>query len=205
MLKNYIKSVLRNIFKNKILSFIKIIGLSVGLACGIFVIIFVKDEVCYDRFNVKLDHIYRVTTNYWNVKSNNMQLEGFTSTPVGVEFKKEVPEVEGFTRLINGGGNIRKGNTDIEENWLYVDNDFLKIFSFPTLYGNPLVALNNPSSIVLTDGEAIKYFGNANAIGQELQVNLSGNIKILQLQRLLSRRLKTPPFNLIFYSPFLFS
>jgi len=191
MLKNYIKSVLRNIFKNKILSFIKIIGLSVGLACGIFVIIFVKDEVCYDRFNVKLDHIYRVTTNYWNVKSNNMQLEGFTSTPVGVEFKKEVPEVEGFTRLINGGGNIRKGNTDIEENWLYVDNDFLKIFSFPTLYGNPLVALNNPSSIVLTDGEAIKYFGNANAIGQELQVNLSGKYQNFTVTAIV----KSPPKN----------
>lgn len=181
MIKNYFITSLRNVLRNKTFSFIKIFSLSIGLICGLMLILFVNDEVNYDRFHTKIDRTFRVTTSYWNPKSNERQLEGFTANPAGLAFKQEVPEVEAFSRLINGGGTIQKQENVLEEQWLYVDQGFFSIFSFPWLYGNSQTAFPNLNSVVISESTASKYFGTKQAVGRELSINVNGKFEVYRV------------------------
>ncbi len=179
MIKNYIKTAFINMFRNKTYTLINILGLSIGLACVMLIVLYIKDEVSFDRFNANGPSVYRIVQDGF-MPDGNAYKNGFTGGVEGVTFKEQIPEVKEFCR-INGGGSslVKKGGDVISEPILYADKGFFKIFSFPLLSGDPVTALNGPDNIVITEDIAKKYFGNdpnsyRDAIGKVLQINIDG-------------------------------
>lgn len=170
MFRNYFKTAFRNLFRNKIYSFINITGLSIGLACVMLIILYVKDELSYDRFQEQRDHIYRVV-NKWikpdgSIESMNSN-SGFLQGP---RFKAGVPEIGAFVRLQSDQRDIKIKNDIRSEQVFSTDSNFFSVFSFPLLSGNPKTALLQPNSIVISEDMAEKQFGAKNALGKTIQM-----------------------------------
>src|ERR1043165_3684602 len=103
MLKNYFKTALRNLWKNKALSFINIFGLAAGMACSLLIFLFVTDELSYDRFNQDADRIYRVVKDF--VNDDGSKLPDATTPPaIAPAIQKEIPGIEHVTRIFPGWG-----------------------------------------------------------------------------------------------------
>ncbi len=160
MFRNYLKIALRNIFKYKAYSFINIIGLSIGIAACILILLFVNDELSFDRNNINSDRIFRVHTDgQLSGREINIAL---SPPPLGEALTKEFPEVLAYTRLMpNRNMLIRyKNNVFVENNFFWADSGTFKVFTIPFLKGNPDKALAEPHTVVLTESLAKKYFGN---------------------------------------------
>lgn len=171
MFKNYLKIAFRNIWKSKGFSAINIIGLAIGLATCLLILLFVLDELSYDRFNKKADRIYRVDGD---IKFGGNRFVMATSTdPMGPTLKKDFPQVEEYVRFrVAGGLLIKKGNENVqEEHVVYADATLFNVFTLPMLDGNPQTALQAPNSIVITETIARKYFNTTQAAGRSLLVN----------------------------------
>jgi putative ABC transport system permease protein len=172
MIKNYFKTAYRNLAKNKIYSFINIAGLSIGLACTMFIMLYVKDEVSFDRFHKNVNHIYRIAR-----KANNGNLNGTTGFLQGPRFSQNVPGINSFVRVQGGAEDILKGTELLQQDgMLHVDSNFFSVFTFPLLSGNPATCLTEPHSIVLSEDAAKKYFpqdavhATTDAVGKVLMV-----------------------------------
>ncbi|MBX3252809.1 MAG: ABC transporter permease [Chitinophagaceae bacterium] len=164
MFRNYFKTAFRNLQRNKIYSFINVMGLSLGLACSMLIILYVKDEVSFDRFHKNGDHIYRVVSKI--EKNGEVRKSSHTGFLQGPRFTANVPGIESFVRIQSGRQDIKKG-TDIQSSdLLFVDSSFFPVFSFPLLHGDPVTCLKDPRSIVLSEDEAIKQFGTTDAVGK---------------------------------------
>ncbi|WP_295673894.1 ABC transporter permease, partial [uncultured Mucilaginibacter sp.] len=173
-IKNYLKSAFINMYRNKTYTLINIFGLSIGLACVMLITLYIKDEVSFDRFNTNGASVYRVVQD-GRSPDGSAYKNGFTSGVEGITFKQEIPEINEFCR-INGGGSVlvKKGGDVISEPILYADKSIFKIFSFPLLSGKPGAVLNSANALVITEDLAKKYFGNTDAVGKVLQINVSG-------------------------------
>lgn len=164
MLKNYFKIALRNLQRNKIYSFINIAGLSLGLASAMLIILYVKDEVSYDRFHHNVNHIFRiVSTNYFQGQEHK---EGVTGYLQGPRFTQNVPGIETFVRLQQGTEDIKTGTEVKSQDLLYTDSSFFNVFTFPLIHGNPRTCLKEPHSVVISEKEAKKRFGTTDALGK---------------------------------------
>jgi len=168
MFKNYFKIAFRNLKRNKIYSFINIAGLALGLACAMLIILYVKDEVSFDRFNKNVDNIYRVASKATHMGAE-MQI-GVTGYLQGPRFTQNVPGIQSFVRINGGSEDIKTGTEIHSQELLYVDSTFFSVFSFPLLGGNPKTCLTQPRSIVLSAKEAKKQFGTPDAVGKTLMV-----------------------------------
>lgn len=167
MIRNYIKIALRNLRKNPVFSFINIFGLASGLACFILILIFVQHELSYDRFHKNVDQLYRVIQRRPDAKGADYWAS--TSPALASSLIKEISEVKVATSLFPTFNPLLSlDNKHFTEEGILADTNFLKIFTFPFLEGNPATALENPNSIVLTVSLAQKIFGNQNPIGQTL-------------------------------------
>ena len=166
MFKNYFKIAVRNIQRNKVYSFINIAGLSLGLAAAMLIILYVKDEVSYDRFQKNIANIYRVTFTMLNKDGGVEHRDGITGYFQGPKFTANVPGIQSFVRIQSGAVDIQKGTDVNSEEMLKVDSSFFSVFSFPLLSGNPKTCLSDPHSIVLSEDEAKKQFGTTDAIGK---------------------------------------
>jgi putative ABC transport system permease protein len=176
MLKNYFKITLRNIFRQKVYSFINIFGLAIGLTCLLLILLYINDELSYDNFHKNADRIYRVNTDL-KFGPNELAIP-LCSDMVGPIMKKDYPQIEEFTRVYGFGGDrlLKKGNEFINENGaIFADSTFFKVFSFPVLYGNVDHILNEPNTIVITEYIAKKYFGTIDAVGKYLETNDKDN------------------------------
>lgn len=172
MIRNYIKVAFRNLWKNKGYSAINIIGLAVGLATCLLILLYVWDELSYDRFHEKAARIYRVDSDI-RFGGTEMTL-AVSSDPMGPTLKKDYPEVEQYTRIYasSGGRLMKKGDNFINEASLaFVDSTFFDVFSFPLISGNAKTALNDPGTAVISKSAAQKYFGTTDAIGRTLETN----------------------------------
>src|SRR5882762_3499907 len=109
MFKNYFKTALRNLTRNKVYSFINIIGLSLGLACSMLIILYVKDEVSYDRFHKGVNRIYRITSQSYNVKESKVNWNSNTGYLQGPRFTANIPGIQSFVRLSGERRDIKKG------------------------------------------------------------------------------------------------
>src|SRR5580692_9085951 len=129
MLKNYLLIAWRNLLKNKSFSFINIAGLAIGLACFLLIALFVLDELSFDKYNEKADHIYRINAR---IKFGGADLSyPLTSDMMGQVLKKDYPQVEDYARIYNSNGSklIKKGNDFITEaNVAYADSNLFNIF-----------------------------------------------------------------------------
>ncbi|MEO6136011.1 MAG: ABC transporter permease, partial [Ginsengibacter sp.] len=170
MFKNYFKIAWRKIQKNKLYSFINILGLSTGLAACILIGLYVFNELSYDKFNTNSNRIARVTMEYGGGGSSEQT--AVTGNKVGPQLKRTFPQVESYVRTMKSSKVIANGaNAFDEKNILYADADFFKVFSFKLLQGNASSALSDPYTMVLTKSVAKKYFGNENPIGKTLRVD----------------------------------
>ncbi|MGH2563123.1 MAG: ABC transporter permease, partial [Ginsengibacter sp.] len=168
MFKNYFKTAFRNLFRNKIYSFINIFGLSIGLACAMLIILYVKDEVSFDKFHKNVNNIYRIVSK--NKHNGTEYKDGVTGFLQGPRFTQNIPGIESFVRVQSGAEDIKTGNEIQSQDLLYVDSSFFSVFTFPLLSGNPKTCLTQPHSIVLSEDAAKKQFGTKDAIGKIVMV-----------------------------------
>jgi putative ABC transport system permease protein len=176
MLKNYFKIAFRNLWRNKILSFINISGLSIGLACCMLILLYTKDEITYDGFHQQKNQLYRLTCKV-NRQDSPEEKFGIASMIQGVSFKQEIPEIEAITRVCDREFIVKKGTETFDEKIVWAEENFFSIFSFPLLQGNPKTVLKEINSLVLTEEIAIKYFGTTNAIGKTLEIDIQGKFE----------------------------
>jgi putative ABC transport system permease protein len=171
MFKNLIKVAFRNILKEKIYSFINVLGLTIGISCSLFLVLYILDEVNYDSFHQNKEQIYRVVTHFQEPDNSfswpNAQI------PLAQELEEQYTEVARAVRFINTGRelfvNAEKDRRFYEEDLFFADSSVFEVFTFPFIAGDPATALLEPNSLVLTRSLAQKYFDNDDPIGQSLQ------------------------------------
>jgi putative ABC transport system permease protein len=176
MIKNYLKIAFRNLTRQKGYSFINITGLAIGMACAIFILLWVQDELSYDGFHKNKDNIFRVAALFEN--EGNEVYGTQTSAPVAPFLKNNYPEIQesttvNFGWLTGNSRNIIKfGEKSFYTNDLILtDPSFFDIFSFPFLKGDKNTALENPNSVILTLSTAEKCFGSEDPINKTIQVD----------------------------------
>ncbi|WP_336518020.1 ABC transporter permease [Pollutibacter soli] len=166
MFRNYLKTTLRTLARNRVYSFINIAGLTIGLACAMLIMLYVKDEVSFDRFHNNVNNIYRIAK-----KAKGGDQVGATGVLQGPRFSENVPGIKSFVRVQGSTEDIRTGNEVQEQNGvLHVDPNFFSVFTFPLLSGNRQICLSEPNSIVLSEDAAKKYFGSTDVSGKTLMV-----------------------------------
>jgi len=178
MLKNYLISLYRSIVRNRFYSFLNIAGLSVGIAAAIFILLYVQDELSYDKYNEKRDRIFRIESDF--TIGNKHDKFAIVPVPMGPALKIEFPEVESFVRLFGAGNTLfRAGEKEYYEDYFYfADSTIFDIFSHKLVTGNPKTALNEPNTIVLSETMAKKYFGNDNPMGNIITSGSGKNYKV---------------------------
>lgn len=171
MLKNYFKTALRTLVRNKLYSVINIAGLTFGLSCFLLIGLYIFDELTFDQQHSKGDRIYRVI-EHKTVNGESTIIAG-AGYKLADESKKAIPAVENTTRVQRmGRANILNPENPanfFQETVTVADDQFLKIFDFPFVVGNKETALQTPNSIVITQALALKLFGNTNVLGKTLQ------------------------------------
>ncbi len=176
MFKSYIVIAWRNLWRNKGFSAINIIGLAIGMASAIIIFLWMQNEVSYDRFHEKGDRIYSV----WSRLKLNGKLTCFNNTPkpLAGTIEKDFPELEQAARVNFSGSPIFSiGDRMLSIRGNMVDSNFLQVFSFPLIEGNPKTVLNDPYSIVLTEQLAVKLFGKKeDAVGKMIRINHTDNL-----------------------------
>jgi putative ABC transport system permease protein len=165
MLKNYIKITWRNIRNNKIYSFINIMGLAIGMTCCILILLWVQDELSFDKFHENYSDLYRTIPELQDTKHSANPLA------LAAVFKEQYPEVQQITRFCFRNWLLKYGDKIYNENGALVDDDFLKMFTFPVIEGSPETMFASRDSIVLTERAAAKYFGTQDPIGKSLSIN----------------------------------
>ncbi len=169
MLKNLIKTSFRNILRDKAYSSINILGLTIGITSSIFLLLYILDELNYDKYHVNHESIYRVITHITE------QDDDFTwvvaQIPFGPTVRDRYPEVEKAVRFIGMGRVLyKKGDRKFYEEEIFAtDSAVFEVFSYDFIDGDPATALHNPNSIVLTRDLAIKYFGSEHSVGESLE------------------------------------
>ncbi len=175
MLKNYFKTAWRNLIGNISFSIINILGLAIGMASAIMILLWIQNEVGHDRFHTKKDRLY--------VANNRDKFEGEThawsQTPkiLAKTLKQEYPDVEDAVRVTDQIFLFSVGEKHLNSNGAIVDPGFLNAFSFPLLNGNT-DALKEGNHIVLTEKLAIKLFGNENAMGKIVKIDSTDNFTV---------------------------
>jgi putative ABC transport system permease protein len=178
MFKNYFKTAFRSLVKNKFYTLINIIGLAVGLATCLLILLYVLDELSYDKYNVNADRIYRVNNE---VKFGGNYFDLAVAPPLmGPTMVKEFPQVEQYTRIRwYGSFLVRKGNENLKEGRVaFGDSTLFNVFTLPMIAGNPKTALKEPHSLVITESIAKKYFNRTDVAGKNMLINDTGNYKI---------------------------
>ncbi|MDJ1479243.1 ABC transporter permease [Cytophagaceae bacterium YF14B1] len=164
MLRNYFLIASRNLTRQKAFSVINILGLSVGMACSILILLWVQDELSYDRFHTHADQLYRLTSHTPDIHA------AVTSAPTAAAMVEKIPEVKSAVRLSDNTHVLEVGERKFEEEGIYyADSTFFDVFSFPLVRGDVKTALNRPDGILITERMAQKYFGQEDALGKTIR------------------------------------
>lgn len=176
MIKNYLVTAWRHTTHNRLFSVINIFGLSVGLMSCILILIYVKQEINYDKWITNSDHVVRMHTAYFSpdrppfltVRAAGKMMEAIR------DFAPE--QVETGVRLLQVGVTMSRQDDLFNENVIFADSPFFELFDFPFLYGSPESSFNKPMDLVITEEIAQKYFGQSDVVGETLTVCcLQGN------------------------------
>jgi len=181
MIRNYLLTALRNLWKNKGYASINIIGLAIGLATSIFIFLYVINELSYDRFHEKSGRIYKAWIS--GMMPTGEMHDAVTAGPMAAALLADYPEVEQVVRLKQYGGFLVKNGDRVfnesEQDFLFTDSTFFDVFSFRLLKGDPGTCLKEPRSIVLTEKYAKKYFGDKDPMGKSLQIEQDTNVSVV--------------------------
>lgn len=168
MLRNYLIITFRNINRHKGYSFINVFGLAMGMAVFILIILFLGNEISYDKFHENYDRIFRVVSG----PPHDKKSYAGTPAPLGPSMLDNFPEVKNIVRIDNRQAVIKyKEKVFNEKQVFFADNSIFEVFSFPLIKGDPLSALKDPDSIVITESIAKKFFGDEDPIGKTLNYN----------------------------------
>jgi len=178
MFKNYFKVALRNMLKFKVYSVINISGLVIGLATCILILLYVQDELSYDKFHVNADRIYRVTSG--ELREDSFRHLAYNYPPAAPALLNDFPDIEEAVRLLPLSVAVERNaeNRFQEDKFVFVDSTFFEVFSFTLKHGNPKTVLDSPDGLVLTEEAAQKYFGQDNPLGQILRVEGKYDFKV---------------------------
>ena len=169
MFKNYFKTAWRSLRNNRMYSFINITGLAAGLAVSILLLLWVSDELSYDRFNVNADNIYKLAPKF-----DEQNIWYMSPAPIAVYAKKEVPEVQDACRITDKG-NVSmfeyNGRQLTETHNGMADASLFSMFTFPFIEGNAQHPFTDAHSIVLSETTAKKFFGNEDPMGKVLKAD----------------------------------
>jgi putative ABC transport system permease protein len=167
MIRNYLLIALRNLVRHKLYSFINIAGLTVGLTCAIFIILFVRDQLSYDRWIPGTGNLYRVEDTM-TLPGKPPEQNAKTPFPASQAILDQIPEVQARTRLARRSITILVGNRQFPQTVDAVDPNFLQVVRLPLIAGDPASVFAKPESVVLSETIARKYFGDAPPIGKTI-------------------------------------
>jgi putative ABC transport system permease protein len=170
MIRNYLKLAFRNLWRNKVFTAINISGLAMGIAICLVIMLFIKNEWSYDRYNEKADRIVRVVFK-GSVQGQAMK-EANVMPPTAQTLLRDYPEVEAATRMRTGGSATfsHKEKSFKEGSLAFADASLFSVFTLPFVKGDPETALLEPNTIVISEALAQKYFGQEDPIGQLLEI-----------------------------------
>jgi ABC-type antimicrobial peptide transport system permease subunit len=177
MLKNYFKTALRNLWKNRTYSLLNIFGLAIGITCAALIFLWVEDEITFNHNFAKRNYIYHVMQN--EKSDAGISTNGSTPGPLASALKAEVPGIVNSGRLSWAMDELAVvDDKSIKENGMYADPSILSIYSLPFIYGNPATALNDPQSVVINETMAKKFFGDNSPIGKTIKMNARGSYSV---------------------------
>src|ERR1700754_1277325 len=177
MLKNYIKTTLRSLFKNKVYSFLNIAGLAMGIACAALIFLWVEDEVTFNHNFSKREQLYRVMENGFT--NGVISTRASEPSPLGVAMKAEIPGIQNTMRKSwNMGQLFVLGDKSINEEGTYADPSIFSMLTLPFVYGSPNGAFKEPNSVVISKILAEKFFGNTNPVGKTITLNGKQNFSV---------------------------
>ena len=177
MIRNYLKIAWRNLAKNKVYSAINVIGLSIGLAAAMLIILYTKDEVSYDRFHANHPNIYRITYKSFAPTGSLEYMTGMTGYLQGPTFGAAVLEIQSYVRYTQQQRDVKKDAEVSSQEVFSVDPAFFSTFTFPLLSGNPKTALGQPKSVVISEEMALKQFGTISALGKTMLLKADSDDK----------------------------
>jgi predicted permease len=177
MLKNYALITLRNLFRNKVYSFINVAGLSIGLACSLLIFLWVQDETSFDTFHPKADRLYQV----WINAKFDGEINSWNSVPLPTAeaMKTADSHIQNAT-VTNWGGEylLTVGERPITQRGYYAGSEFLEMFEFPLIQGEATTVLDEPYSIVITQSTAKALFGSEDPVGQIIRLSDEHDLKV---------------------------
>ncbi len=177
MIKNYLKTAIRNLFKSKTFFAINVLGLTIGLCSCLLIVLYIQHEISYDNFEKKGDRIARVIMEYNFDGSPESNRGNYTSVRVAPVFKKNFPEVESATKMQKTERVVKyKDKLINEKNFVFADQGFFDLFSFELLQGEKKGALAMPYQVMVTESTAKKYFPNENPMGKALKIGNDSNL-----------------------------
>lgn len=197
MIRNLFKIAIRNLWKSKGFSIINLLGLSIGMASAMLILIWIVNEISFEQFHEKKDRIYEV----WNKAAFSGKMNAWNTTPkvLARTLEKDVPEVEMAVRVDWPSNTLFSiGDKRIMVSGINVDSNFLQVFTFPMVKGNPVNALYNPHHIVITESLSKKLFGSGEGMGREVKLN---NARVYIVNGIV----KDPPENTRFRFEYLLS
>ena len=182
MFKNYLKISFRNLWRAKGYSAINLAGLATGMACFILILLWVQDELSYDKFHENTNRLFRVVRLDRDDPSQGVCRAG---APWGPALYNDFPEVENFVRFRGHGRTLMSSGDKgfYESEGLYADSTIFEVFTFPLLKGNPKTALTRPNTMVINERMAEKYFGTEDPVGQSLVFNNQDEFEITGLMQ----------------------
>lgn len=179
MLKNLFKISFRNIIKDKTYSLINIAGLTIGITCSLFLLMYILHELSFDRYHKNASNIYRVVSNI--KETDNAFIWSVAQIPLGEELRDNYPEVLNAVRFFGTDRTLYKNGDKqfYEEDFYLADSTVFKMFTYDFIHGDAATALDNPFSIVLTEKIAGKYFSDVqSALGQSIQNQQGEEFKV---------------------------
>lgn len=182
MIKNYIIVTLRNLFRNKIYSFINIIGLATGISCSLLILLWVFDELSYDRFHPKLRNLYQV----WTHAEFDGKTNSWTSVPLPLYEGLKTEDAHLIRTAVtdwSGDHLLTVGENRISKVGYYASEEFLEMFEFPMVSGSPRQSLQQPNSIVITESVAKALFGEKDAMGQMIRLDNQDEVQVTGILR----------------------
>jgi len=165
MFRNYLVTALRNMARHRLYSFINISGLAIGLACVIFVLLFIRDELSYDKWIPDTQNLYRIEMTIYIAGHDPLALATIPFPMTGA-MRDGIPEVTGIARLHSNSMTLMVGDRQFLQHVTAVDPGFFQIIKLPLTQGDPSRVFQDPQSLVLSESAARKYFGTTDVIGK---------------------------------------
>lgn len=174
MFKNYLKIAIRNIFKEKLYSFINIIGLSLGITACILLFLFIQSELTFDGFHKNKDNIYRVVNVDYDRDGSIDGIDAYTPVPFAPQAAEDIAGIDKFVRFQSNEMYVKSEKLNTEEQVQFIDRSFFDVFTFNLKYGNKNSALDDPKAILITESMVNKFFDEPAPIGEQLFLFIGG-------------------------------